>query len=281
MLFALVPKATAKWRKNMIFKRVYFDPKRENVFLYAYVPETKSEDSVLIIPGGGYASASVRDETDVIARAYAEKGISAFSLQYTAPPKGKDEPLIEAAGAFAYVKKNARSYGISPDRIFVVGFSAGGHLAGTLSTSYKKAEEMLGYPDNFLRPKGTVYAFPVVSAKCETHEGSFEMLFGKAFSEISEEEKRACSLEFNINDKVPPAFIWHTATDSVVPPYGSLRLAESYVKAGVMTELHLYPCGPHAMFLATEATSMGNEAKVDERVAGWFELSLEWMKSIS
>ena len=268
----------------MINKKVYFDKDRESVYLETYAfkcTDVGPRDAVLVIPGGGYSAVCKDREGESIALAYAGKGVCAFVLNYTVPPKAPTEPLIEAAGAFAYVKKHAKELGINPDRIFVIGFSAGGHLAGLLSTKFRKAEKILNLPECFLRPAGTLYCYPVITAMCETHIGSYEKLLRKSFAEISEDEKKEYSHELNVSGETPPAFIWHTASDDFVPPYGSIRLAESYVRAGVEVEFHLYPKGNHGLALAVEHTSLGRECWVDPKVEGWFDLSFQWIKSIS
>ena len=268
----------------MINKKVYFDKDRDSVYLETYAFKCVGvgpRDAVLVIPGGGYGAVCNDREGESIALAYAGKGVSAFVLNYKVPPKAPTEPLIEAAGAFAYVKKHANELGVNPDRIFVIGFSAGGHLAGLISTKFGMAEKILNLPEGFLRPAGTIYCYPVVTAMCETHIGSYEKLLGKPFSEISEDEKKEYSHELNVNAGTPPAFIWHTASDETVPPYGSIRLAESYVRAGVEVEFHLYPEGRHGIALAVEHTSRGMECWVNSRLEAWFDLSLQWMKSIS
>ena len=268
----------------MIYKRIYFIPENTSVYLDTYaVPskETAPKDAILVVPGGGYHKVCVDREGESIALAYNAQGLSAFVLKYTVPPKSKDEPLLEIAKAFAYIKKNASTYLINPERIFLIGFSAGAHLVGTLSMKYRKAEEQLALPENFLRPCGTVYCYPVVTAMCETHKGSYENLLGKPFDEISEEERREYSNELLVSENTPPAFIWHTANDSTVPVYGSLLLAESYARASVPVELHIYPKGPHGISLAMEHTSEGRADFIDERISRWFSLSVEWMKTVS
>ena len=268
----------------MIYKRIYFDVAHESAYLDTYVSpysEIKPRDAILVVPGGGYRIVCSDREGEAVALAYAAKGINAFVLKYTVPPKSKDQPLLEVAGALAYIRKNAKAYGVNPDRVFAVGFSAGAHIVGTLSTKFKKAEELLGLPENFARPTGTIYSYPVVSAMCETHEGSYSSLLGKPFSELTEGEKAEYSNELNVDSSTPPAFIWHTATDNSVPPYGSIRLAESYVRAGVPVEMHLFPCGPHGMALAQYHTSLGREDYIDKRVAQWLDLSVDWMKTVS
>ena len=268
----------------MIYKKVYFSSVDPTVYLTTYATPSKEmppKDAILVVPGGGYGVVCSDKEGEPIALAYVAKGLSAFVLNYTAPPKHKDQPLIEAAKAILHIRNNARAYGINPDRVFVVGFSAGAHLVGTLSTKYRRAEEILGLPQNSVRPNGTVYAYPVVTAMTETHIGSFQNLLGKPFEEISEEEKKEYSLELLVDKNTPPAFIWHTATDKSVPVYGALRLAESYVRAGVTVEMRLYPYGPHGMALAVEHDAFGHPEYVDERVSRWLSESVEWMKTIS
>ena len=268
----------------MIYKRVYLSNEKNSAFLDTYaVPFKKSapKDAILVVPGGGYRVVCDDREGEPIALAYNARGLSAFVLNYTVPPKTKDGPLLEIAEAFAYIKRNAEEFYINPDRIFVIGFSAGAHLVGTLSTCYRRAEKALGLPEGFVRPAGTVYSYPVVSAIYETHKGSFSNLLGKNFDQISEQEKREYSNELLVTESTPPAFIWHTSTDSVVSVHGSLRLAENYVRAGVPVELHVYPKGPHGMALAMEHTADGSDVYVDARVSRWLGESVEWMKTIS
>jgi acetyl esterase/lipase len=267
----------------MVYKKVFFDCDLTSAYLKTYVfpcRDIAPKDAILIIPGGGYGHVSLEREGEAIAVAYAAKGLSAFVLNYTVPPKNEDAPLLEAAAAFAYIKKHAKEYSINPDRIFVIGFSAGGHLAGTLSTKYAEAEKTLGFSEGFLRPAGTIYGYPVVTAMCETHVGSYENLTGIAYDEIDEEKKRKFSNELNVTSDTPPAFIWHTATDESVPPIGSLRLAESYIRAGVKVEMHLYPEGPHGTALCVNHTSAGMESYIIPKAAKWLDESFEWMQLI-
>ena len=239
------------------------------------------KDAIIIVPGGAYHHVCADREGESVAIAYAARGLSAFVLEYTVPPSDRNQPLLELSRAMEYLKKHADEYSINPDRIFVIGFSAGGHMVGTFSTMYNEAEKMLGLPEDFLRPAGTVYSYPVVTAMCETHVGTYENLLGKPFSQLTDEEKTQFSNELHVTRDTPPAFIWHTANDASVVPYGSLRLAESYARAGVNVELHLYPKGPHGMALALAHTGLGTEEYEDLRVAKWLDLSVEWMKNLS
>ena len=110
--------------------------------------------------------------------------------------------------------------------------------------------------------------------------GTYENLLGKAFSDLTEEEKRHFSIEDNVTPDTPPAFIWHTAEDTVVPPFGSLRLAEAYANLGIKVEMHLYPYGPHATATGTYISSAANPVYVDTKIAEWIPDSVAFMKTV-
>ncbi len=190
----------------------------------------------------------------------------------------------DASLAFKYIKENADKYHIDQKRIFIIGFSAGGHLAGSLSLHHKYMESLLSLgvtdeSENYLKPRGTILSYPVVTVRSPyAHQGSFESLLKKSYSEITDEEKQFHSLECNVAADTPPAFIWHTAADALVPIGNSLMLAEAYAEAGVSFELHIYPEGPHGAGLATEAASMGIKEIVLPDVAKWHGLSSSWIK---
>ena len=268
----------------MINEKIFLDENDKRVVLetYAHVdPLMPKRDAILIFPGGGYQHLASFREGDCIATAYASRGVNAFVLSYRLGPENNyPSQIIDAARAMAYIKNNAEKYGIDPDRVFTVGFSAGGHLCGSLATKYRVAEELLGLAENTARPAGSVLCYPVVSAMCPTHTGSFSALVGKPFDELTEQERRLHSNELHVNEKTPPAFIWHTATDNAVPPDGALRLALAYINAGVTVEMHLYPYGPHGIALATELTSNGTESFIQPRAEEWVDKSVSWMKTL-
>lgn len=266
----------------MLHEKIILDKENSEVYIETYVESDGSaRDAILVIPGGGYAMVCHEREGAPIANAFLSRGINAFVLNYRVG-EGKTYPtqLTDAARAIAYIKKNADRYGVNPDRVFTVGFSAGGHLVGTIATQHSVAEKLLGLPENFARPRGSIYAYPVVSAMCPTHGSSFHLLAGKRLCTFTEEEKRLYSLEYNVTPDTPPAFIWHTATDELVPVYGSLRLAEAYVKAGVRVALHIYPYGPHGLALANETTRCDNDNLVQPLAEGWVDYAVEFMKTV-
>ncbi len=268
----------------MIYERIQLDPNDENIFLDTYAVNNqriKPRDAMLIMPGGAYHGLSER-EAEPIAFAYLANGINAFVLHY-----GIDESavfpsqLLNAASAFKHIKENAEKYHINPNRIFVIGFSAGGHLAGSLLTLHKLAEEKLSLPENYLKPRGAVLSYPVITAYDKTHSASFANLFKKPFSELSEEEKTIASIEKNITAQTSPAFIWHTSEDRGVPIHGSLRVAEAYYNVGTPVELHIYPYGPHGVSLAREHTiGAYGDGLLQPRAEAWLSDSVKWIEGL-
>ena len=255
------------------------------IILELYVSDEKSSkrDAVLIFPGGGYSTVCHDHEGWPIATAYLERGVNAFVLHYAAGTEYRyPSHLTDASFAICYLKEHADELGIDKDRIFTLGFSAGGHLSGSMAILHSDESVLaeLGIKKGDNKPCGSILAYPVVSAMCDTHRESFEYLTGKPFDTISEEEKRKYSLEMNVNEDSSPLFIWHTSLDELVPMLGSLRLAEAYYNLGRHVSLHVYPYGTHGLSLATELTAKGNENWVQPLAAVWIDQSVEWMKTV-
>ncbi len=267
----------------MINERVYIYPNDRRAYLDIFAQDdarTAPRDAVLIFPGGGYSMTCADREGELIALAYLARGINAFVLTYNTDNESIfPSQLLDASTAFKYIKNNAEKYHIDHDRIFLVGFSAGGHLAGSLTVHHKNMERVLSLAENFLKPRGSVLAYPVVTAYAPwAHKGSFESLLKKPYAEITEQEKRFHSVEKNVGKDAPPAFIWHTSRDDLVPVQNSLMLGMAYSTAGIPFEMHIYPQGPHGLALATEATSVGSRELVLPNVAEWLDLSVAWME---
>ena len=268
----------------MTVETLIFNVSGHDINFISYVEEgSKDRDAALIFPGGGYENLSTEREGDAIARAYIEQGLNAFVVHYAVGNEYTyPSHLTDASFAICYLKDNAEKYGINKDRIFTVGFSAGGHLSGSMAIFHKDPDVLstLGIKKGDNRPCGAILAYPVVSAKVATHEHSFEMLTGKSFSAITDEEKEKLSLERNVDSDSAPLFIWHTSEDPAVPMLGSLRLAEAYYGLGRHVTLHVYPYGPHGIALANEETSCGNESWIQPLAQGWVIDSVKWMKSL-
>lgn len=262
-------------------KRIQLSSEYSEVFIDFHKSKKDGvSEAILVVPGGGYGCVCSDREGAPIAEAFAERGISAFVLGYRTAPYRFPSQLLDAASAIAYIRENAKDFEINPERIYAVGFSAGGHLVGTLATKHKLAEGLLSLPENFARPTACVLAYPVVSAECATHGGSFQNLLGKPLFDLTPEEKREHSIEQNVTKDTPPAFIWHTATDELVPPIGSLKLAEAHIKSGVAVITHIYPYGPHGVALANEVTKCDNDGWVQPLCEGWVDTAVDFLKTV-
>lgn len=203
--------------------------------------------AVVVLPGGGYAQVCAH-EGEPIALQFVTRGFHAFVLEYDCLNEYGYYPtqLIQLACAVDYIKKHAQEYNVNPDEIFVVGFSAGGHLAGNLSTDYMQAISAYGAPlDCKVTAAGLCY--PVIS-NVYKHVGSFENLTkNRSTQEEKEEVFKKIRLDENVCERTAPAFIWSTAEDTVVPPINAISYAAQLSKNKIKFELHVYPQGEHGL----------------------------------
>ena len=231
--------------------------------------------ALVICPGGGDEFCSIREGAPV-ARAFARDGIESFVLEYDcAPAPLGTMPVRTAAAAVAWVRENAARFGIDENRIAIGGFSAGGHLAGTLATVWHRAEWFEQGTDlQAHRPNAAVLCYPVVSAGEYAHRGSFVQLAG-----ADREKQQAFSLEKLVDGNTPPVFLWHTLDDSEVPVENTLLMERALRKAGVPHEVHLFPHGVHGLSLADFETYEPTRGRLPDRhVNRWQALCAEWLK---
>ena len=269
----------------MKHERIYLDPNNDRVFIDTYVANSRSRvrDAMLVIPGGGYSAVCTEREGEPIALAFFAKGMNCFVLNYRVTKDNRyPDQLIDASRAILYIKQHADELCINPDRVFTVGFSAGGHLSGSCAILHKDAKvlEALGIKKGDNKPRASVLGYPVVSAFGKTHLGSFEMLLGKPINEMTIEEKTALSLECNVDADSSPVFIWHTSRDLLVPIEGSLKLADAYYNVGTPVALHIYPYGDHGAALANEITECGKADYVQPLAECWVDEVARWIKTL-
>lgn len=219
--------------------------------------EKPSGAAVIICPGGGYGHLAIDKEGFKIAQWFNTKGITAFVLKYRLPSDLIMEdktigPLQDAQRAIRLVRENAEEYGIDTAKVGIMGFSAGGHLASSLSTHYK---------DNVYETDGTISArpnfsillYPVISMQDGiTHQGSRENLLGK---NPSAAEVKRFSNEKQITPKTPPTFLVHAADDEVVPVKNSIDYFTALNQNNVSVEMHIYEKGGHGFGLGTAPTN--------------------------
>ena len=241
----------------------------------AFNGETRPDfPAVLICPGGGYGFVSDR-EGEPIALRFNAAGFHAFVLCYTVAPEATyPVALVQAAKALSMIRRHAEEWHLNPNQIAVCGFSAGGHLAGSLSVLWDSGtvRQALDKGDN-PRPNAQVLCYPVITSGKFAHKGSFYNLLGE---EYSEETATAVSLERLVRADTPPAFLWHTVTDNDVPVENSMLYACALRRAGVPFEMHLYEKGRHGLSLCDETTG---ESAPD--CASWFELAVQFLRRLS
>ncbi len=203
--------------------------------------------AVVVVPGGGYGIVSKR-EAEPVALAFLARGFQAFVLNYSlAGENGFSYPeqLIELGAAVDYVKTHADELHVNKKEVFVVGFSAGGHLTGNLAVEYASVSEKVGQPLD-CKPTAVGLCYPVISYKYK-HLGSYQNLLYGYTDEAKAELLKTLSLEDAVTEDTPPAFIWATANDNVVPVNNALCYAQACAAKGVQFELHVYPDGVHGL----------------------------------
>lgn len=209
---------------------------------------TKFADAaVLILPGGGYGSLSAQ-EGEGFAGIFQLQGFKAFVLNYRLGSNGYRHPvmLLDAARALRTVRSRAATDGFHPDKIIIIGSSAGGHLAATLLTRWDTGNP--GDPDPVerlsSRPDLGVLCYPVVTLGDSTHAGSRDNLLG---GNPTDEMIAELSAEFHVNAETPHCFVWHTWEDPAVPVENPLLFIAALHKAGVPFECHIYQDGDHGL----------------------------------
>jgi acetyl esterase/lipase len=233
--------------------------------LDVFLPNKKGAtgQAVIICPGGGYSRLAYDWEGTDIAKLFNAHGIAAFVLKYRLPDSLSSTtpdqvPLLDAKQAMRIVRTRAVEWNISPNKIGIMGFSAGGHLAATLSTHF----------DNNTRPDFSILIYPVISMdKSIAHMGSRTNLIG---AKPTDDMIRLYSNELQINAQTPPTFILHATDDNAVPVENSLIFYQGLKKNNVPVEMHIFPTGGHGFALALGKGTLEK----------WPSLLFDWMKEL-
>lgn len=207
----------------------------------AEISPARKRPAILILPGGAYRRTSAREGIPVALR-FLARGYAAFVLEYSCAPMGFPVSLREAAMAMRYIRENADAYEIDPAMVAAIGFSAGGHLCGTLGTMYDCPEVADIGPAALLRPDALCLSYPVAVEWGKTHEESFRNL-----SMGDPALRQRLSLDRLVRPDMPPVFLWHTRDDQTVPCRNAIILAEALDAAGVEFTFHLYRSGRHGL----------------------------------
>lgn len=214
-------------------------------------PNAERRQTVLILPGGGYATISDR-EAEPVALAYLAEGFNAFVLRYTVGEGAHwPQPLEDAQAALDWIVDHSGEYHVDTQRIALVGFSAGGHLAAAVGTQGRR------------RPSALVLGYPCLGQpQCGLMPMHPPALLGAA------------------DDKTPPTFLFSTYEDEVVPVTQTLRFAAELAEKEIPVECHVFQYGIHGLSLAKPFTSSGRIAKVDESVQQWHPMSVQWLRRL-
>ncbi len=231
--------------------------------------------AMIVVPGGGYHFCSER-EMDPIALQFVTRHFNAFVLTYgVAPEHRHPTPITQLMCAVDYVKTHADELNIDKKRVFVVGFSAGGHLTGTLANFHGDSLKLTGKKLD-CRPTAVIMSYPVVHN--HSHEGSFKNLLGVECVDCAEAE--ALSLEKTVTASNPPTFIWTTAEDTCVDPMATVLYTAELIKNHVMVESHIFPKGWHGSATCDANTNRADAVEVFEKAKAWVDLATDFVLSV-
>ena len=224
--------------------------------------------AVIVCPGGGYLHLSMEKEGSDVARWWNSLGVTAFVLKYRLGPKYHHPiELGDAQRAIRTVRARATEWGVRPDRVGIMGFSAGGHLAATAGTHFDNGIDSASDPIDRQnsRPDFLVLGYPVISFTEKVHKGSLQALLG---DNPDPKLVTLLSNELQVTPQTPPAFLFHTSNDNTVPVENSVMFYLALRKAGVPAEMHIYENGPHGVGLAP----------TDETLSSWPARLADWMR---
>lgn len=252
---------------EIICQEDYFEPIREKD---SY--EKKPRPAVLGLPGGGYAITWAGEGAPVMLD-YLSIGCNCFVLYYSTAPKKFPRQIVEVACALKYIRDNAEKLFVDKEKIAIVGFSAGGHLAASYCTIRNYPEVLSVIPDP---PKvdACILGYPVISAVDHPHEGSFFNLMGG--SSLTPEDKCKFSLEKHISKELTPeTFIFANSDDGTVDVRNSLVYAAALKECGINFELHIFPTGGHGVSTGKFGVCEDENRDVFSK---WTSLATDWLK---
>lgn len=231
---------------------------------------------MIVCPGGGYCCCSQR-EAEPIALHFLPEGYNVFVLWYSVAPHRFPCQLREVAAVMELIYQNAEEWHCDTEKVAIIGFSAGGHLAAHYSTAFDCAEVREVFPES-KAVNASVLSYPVITADMKNaHLGSFQNLLGK--QELSAEDVEKFSCEKLVRDITPPAFLWHTAEDNTVPVANSLIYAQALAEHKIPIELHIYPHGYHGLSTVDKQTNDELSPEM-ARTKEWLYNVKNWLNTI-
>ena len=233
--------------------------------------------AILIFPGGGYQKLSGR-EMDPVAFEFYAAGFHTFFLKYSIrgekhlEPLGI-EPLAQASEAILRIRANADAWNIRKNQIAVLGFSAGGHLAGSCGVLWNMPElkTVIDTKNGLNRPDAVIMGYSVTTAGEYAHIDSIKNLVGN----LGDARKELFDLPSHVTSDTPPCFLWSTVEDELVPVENTLLFANALQKHHVSYELHVYTHGRHGLTLGMMETNESHP-----HLASWVRLCKEWLEDL-
>ena len=278
--------------KVMYYEKVYLedyfpglvkDGRRTCVTLY--IPSISQEINtavmypcVVICPGGGYGYLSEREGEPAALRLLGS-GIAAAVVHYVC---GEHYPaqLLQVLAAVTYLRRNSEKLHINQNRIAVMGFSAGGHLACSAGLFWKEKFvcDALEISEGEDKPNGMILCYPVITSGQYAHRDSYCRLLGE---EPEPELLEKMSLEKQVTEDAPQAFLWHTAEDGAVPVENSLLMAVALHEKGIPVEMHIYPHGHHGLSLCDDTVNKPEDiGSAAIYCADWITHCIRWIKEV-
>lgn len=240
------------------------------------IDENRIRPVILLCPGGGYAMTSDR-EAEAVAMQFLAAGCQVAILRYSVNPEHYPTALRQVAWSVMHLRKNSDKYHIKKDKIIIMGFSAGGHLAASYGVFWRKEaflSEELGVVPEVLRPNGLILCYPVITSGKYAHEESFQNLLGEQYGELLEK----MSLEKQVTKDTPPVFLWHTQLDALVPVENTILFFQALHEKKIPVEMHIYHNGDHGLSLANEETQSRGGGCIVPECQNWISMAIQWVK---
>ncbi len=264
------------------------------------MPSSKLRPMAVICPGGAYAYTSKR-EGEPVAMKVLSAGIHAAVLWYSTKPYSFPTSITEVASAVYYIRSHAEELHVDVNRIYVMGFSAGGHLAASYACFWncrflRDALNLTDAQSEMLKPNGLILGYPVITSDEKTHEDSIINIMGEDDSILKSDAvkeivgrlnlstavdktsfRAALALENQVSDDTPETFIWHTRPDGCVPVENTLRFVNALQAHDIGYELHIYPNGGHGLSLANRITDYGDGSTIFPEIQKWIDDACRWI----
>jgi acetyl esterase/lipase len=264
------PQTIALWENGAPGALGNDDSDKPTLTIYLTLHPAASRTAVIVFPGGGYGMLASNHEGRQVANWFNALGVTAFVVKYRLGPRYHHPvELGDAQRAIRMVRARAAKFGISAERIGIMGFSAGGHLASTAGTHFDSGTASAADPIQRVscRPDFLILAYPVISFTAPyAHQGSAMNLLG----ENADPKLRAeLSSELHVTAQTPPTFLFSTDADTAVPPENTVAFYLALRKAGVPAEMHVFEKGPHGVGLDLDDPVLGE----------WPTLLANWLRS--